>query len=178
MNRQELAKNIYSSSYITGNFTLRSGVVSNEYFDKYRFESDPTILKEIALAMSSLIANEFIKYDYLGALEMGGIPLAVSLSLVNGSNLVFIRKEAKDYGTSKFAEGPDIIDKRILLIEDVVTSGGQIIKSAAMLRKAGAIVDTALCVIDREAGGAEKLRDVDISMHSVFTMSELKKYGQ
>lgn len=171
MTRIELAKAIYDAAYITGNFTLRSGVISNEYFDKYQFEARPNILKFIA---SELIPLLPANYDLLGALEMGGIPIATAISLTTNDLVVFIRKEAKDYGTAKFAEGPEIAGKRICLIEDVVTSGGQILKSAEMLRSAGAIIESAVCVIDRESGGKEALYNSGIELKSLFTMSELK----
>lgn len=172
MNRTELAKAIYDAAYITGNFTLRSGAISNEYFDKYQFEARPQILKSISDQLIALLPDN---YDYLGALEMGGIPIATAIALQNNNQIVFIRKEAKKYGTSKFAEGPEIKGKRICLIEDVVTSGGQIIISAEMLRDAGAIVEESICVIDREAGGKKALSDAGINLRALFTMSELKK---
>lgn len=171
MTKSELAKAIYEVAYITGNFKLRSGSISNEYFDKYQFESRPTILKSLAHELIPLLPKE---YDLLGALEMGGIPIATAIALETGNNVVFVRKEAKEYGTAKFAEGPDINGKKICLIEDVVTSGGQLIISADMLRKEGAIIEDAVCVIDREAGGKKALSDIGIELRALFTMSELK----
>lgn len=174
MDRTLLAQMIHNMSYITGNFTLRSGAKSNEYFDKYRFESNPQVLSEIANFIADTIHKSFFKFDYIGALEMGGIPIATALSLKTGYPLIFIRKKAKEYGTANFAEGGDVKNKNILLIEDIVTSGGQIIESSIMLREAGAIIQNAICVIDREAGGKEKLNENGIKLTSLYTMSELK----
>ena len=175
MNKTELAKKIYEKSYITGKFRLRSGKMSNEYFDKYRFESDPEMIQAIALHMKQMLPDDF---DLIGGLEMGGIPLATTLALEIGKPMIFIRKEAKQYGTAKFAEGPEIKGKKILLIEDVVTSGGQIILSTNDLRKHGATVENALCVIDREAGGPEKLAANNIKLQPILTMSQIKEAAQ
>ena len=171
MTKVELAKAIYDVAYITGEFTLRSGAVSHEYFDKYQFEARPQILKELANELVNILPDN---YDLLSALEMGGIPIATAIAINTDDLVVFIRKEAKSYGTAKFAEGPDIKGKRICLVEDVVTSGGQIIKSAEMLRQAGAIIEESICVIDRESGGKKALSDAGINLRALFTMSELK----
>ena len=174
MKRDDLAVQIYNSSHITGEFLLRSGKKSNEYFDKYRFEARPEILKYIAKQMVHLLPDNF---DYLAGLEMGGIPIATALSIQTGKPIVFVRKQAKEYGTCQFVEGADIYGKKLVIVEDVVTSGGQIVISTNDLRNAGAIIDTAICVIDREAGGVELLDKSKLKLHSLFTMSELKAYG-
>jgi len=173
MTKQELCKEIYNVAHITGEFKLRSGVTSHEYFDKYQFESRPNLLKEIGNKISETIIPG-LQFDMLAPLEMGGIPIATAISLLTGIDMVLVRKEAKEYGTCKLAEGSDIKGKKLLIIEDVVTSGGQIIISAGELRARGAIVEEAICVINREAGGEEKLKDVGIKLHSLFTMTELK----
>lgn len=173
--KNDVAKKIFNKSYITGEFLLRSGKISNEYFDKYQFESDPELLNKIAELMADIIPDDF---DYLGALEMGGIPIATALSMKINKQIVFIRKKAKEYGTAKFAEGPDIKGKKILLVEDVVTSGGQIIISTNDLRNDGAVISDAVCVIDRLAGGKENLSENDINLVPLFTIDELKDSGK
>ena len=122
MTRDQLATAIYKTSHITGEFLLRSGTIANEYFDKYLFESDPVLLKEIARAMQSLIPNDI---DALAGLELGGVPIVTMLSQVTSLPAFFIRKKAKKYGTSKLAEGGEVEGKKLLIVEDVVTSGGQ-----------------------------------------------------
>ena len=171
MNRVELAERIYEISHITGEFQLRSGQVSNEYFDKYLFEAQPDLLKAIAEQMFSLIPKGI---EVLAGLEMGGIPVVTMLSQVSGLPTLFVRKKAKEYGTCKLAEGGEIAGRRLLIIEDVVTSGGQILLSAADLRKRKAVVEDVLCVIDRESGGSEALMEEKLQLHSLFNMSELK----
>src|ERR1700678_3184328 len=112
MTPEQLATRIFQCSHLTGSFLLRSGKTSTEYFDKYQFESDPTLLKEIGRQMVPLIPKGT---DYLAALEMGGIPIATALSFETGIPVIFVRKTAKEYGTCKFAEGPAIKGKRLTL---------------------------------------------------------------
>ncbi len=105
---------------------------------------------------------------------MGGIPIATMLSQVSGLPCAFVRKEAKAYGTCQLAEGCDIKRKRILIVEDVITSGGQVILSAADLRALDAHIEDVICVIDREQGGGSKLKAAGLNMHALFTRSELE----
>ncbi len=171
MNREELCCEIFKVAHLKGEFKLRSGKTSNEYFDKYQFESRPALLDAIAEQMRHLIPNET---EILGALEMGGIPLATALALKTGLPMTFVRKKAKDYGTQKFAEGPNVSGKNITLIEDVITTGGQIIESATELRSIGALVRKVICVIDRSEGQNEKIKAAGLEYQALFTMQELK----
>ncbi len=174
INKAQLAKDVFRVAHLRGEFKLRSGQISNEYFDKYQFESDPKLLAKIAEGLKSQIPAGT---DYLGALEMGGIPIATALSLATGIPVVFVRKEAKDYGTCRFAEGPDIRNKRLCLVEDVITTGGQVVISTNDLRKEGALIDTVLCVIDRSGGKTEKIKEIGLTHKALFTMDELKIAG-
>jgi orotate phosphoribosyltransferase len=171
MSTTRLAREIFEVAHLTGEFLLRSGIVSKEYFDKYLFEADPALLLEIARSMAPMVPA---KTQLLGGLELGGIPLVTVMSQLTGLPSLFIRKEAKAYGTRKLAEGGEIAGKNVLLVEDVITSGGQVILSAEALRELGARVDHAVCVIDREAGGKDKLAEAGITLRPLFTMSELK----
>lgn len=170
MDKQALAQKIYQVSNIKGQFTLRSGQQATEYFDKYLFEAQPKLLWEIALQLVAFIPEDI---DILAGLEMGGIPIATTLSLHTDIPLVFVRQEAKTYGTSKLAEGGEVQDKRLLIVEDVVTSGGAIIEAVNQLRKLGAIVNHAVCVIDRESSGIENIQKIDVKLMSLFTKSDL-----
>jgi orotate phosphoribosyltransferase len=165
-----LAARIYQSSHLTGTFTLRSGQVAAEYFDKYRFESDPTLLREIAAQAARLVPPGV---DGLAGLELGGVPIATAMSLATGLPTYFVRKEAKKYGTERLCEGGEVNDLRLLIVEDVVTTGGQIVASAEDLRRAGAVVTDALCVVDRESGGPDLLAQSGITLHAMFTTTEL-----
>ena len=165
-----LAARVYRAAHLTGTFQLRSGVTSHEYFDKYRFESDPALLGDIADAMVELIPPEV---DALAGLELGGVPLATALSLRTGLPALFVRKEAKTYGTCQLAEGGEIDGRRLAIIEDVVTSGGQVVTSCRQLRELGASVDIAVCVIDRQAGGAANLAAASLELRSLLTLDQL-----
>lgn len=170
MTRTELSREIYAKSHLTGTFVLRSGATASEYFDKYLFESDPGLLRAIAEHMVELVPSDT---HILAGLELGGIPLATMLGQVSGLPVYFVRKKRKEYGTCRLAEGGDLEGRRLLVVEDVVTSGGQVALSATDLRNLGASVGDALCVIDREAGGSEALRNEGVDLISLFRMSEL-----
>jgi orotate phosphoribosyltransferase len=166
-----LARRIYDASHLIGEFTLRSGVVSNEYFDKYMFESDPVLLRDVASACVPLVPADT---QVLAGLELGGIPLATMLSQLTGLPTLFVRKAAKTYGTCRLAEGGEIAGKRLCIVEDVVTSGGAILDAAVELRAQDAILGTVVCVIDRESGGVEKLAAEGLELRPAFTMTQLK----
>jgi orotate phosphoribosyltransferase len=170
MDRAELARRIYTVSHLTGEFTLRSGTVSHEYFDKYRFEADPGLLMAIAEAMAPAVPADV---DALAGLELGGVPLATALSQVTRLPARFVRKEAKTYGTCQLAEGGALDGLRLLVVEDVVTSGGAVLDAARELRARGAVLGRVACVIDRESGGRENLAEAGLTLDPLFTMSEL-----
>jgi orotate phosphoribosyltransferase len=173
--RAALARAIYDTAHLTGSFTLRSGAQSTEYFDKYLFESDPALLGRIATALAPLVPEGI---DALAGLELGGVPIATRLSEVTGLPALFVRKEAKTYGTCRLAEGGELEGRRLLVVEDVVTSGGQVLLSCADLRARGAEVTQVVCVIDREAGGAEAMAAEGLELRALFRMSELQAAGR
>jgi orotate phosphoribosyltransferase len=111
--------------------------------------------------------------DGLAGLELGGVPIATALSLLTGLPAYFVRKDAKKYGTERQVEGGDVAGLRLLVVEDVVTSGGQVVLSTDDLRAAGAVVTDAVCVIDRESGAGATLAASGIALHALFTMYEL-----
>ena len=169
--KNDLAARIYGVSHLRGEFRLRSGATSETYFDKYRFESDPVLLREIAEAMAGLLPADV---EALAGLELGGVPLATMISQVTGLPALFVRKEAKTYGTCQLAEGGEIGGRQLVIIEDVVTSGGQVVDSCERLRDLGATVDVACCVIDRDAGGTANLADRSIEMRALFSSEDLR----
>lgn len=170
-NHHSLAKRIFEASNIRGEFRLRSGRISKEYFDKYLFETNPILLQEISQGLSRFVPPSV---DALAGLEMGGIPITTLLSQITGIPALFVRKTPKEYGTCKFVEGGEVDKHKLVLVEDIVTSGGQVIMSANALRESGAEIIRVLCVIDREEGGKENLAAEGLELHSLFTMKELK----
>ncbi len=171
MDKSAIAKRIYTAAHLTGTFTLRSGQVSNEYFDKYLFESDPVLLSNIAKVMKPLIPKGA---ELLAGLEMGGIPVVTALSMESGMPAAFVRKKAKEYGTCKLAEGADVSGKKVCVIEDVVTTGGQIIESVKELRQRGAVVEHVMCVILRNEKASEILAGEGLTLIPAFTMEYIK----
>jgi orotate phosphoribosyltransferase len=132
------------------------------------------LLRDIASALVPLVPDGT---EALAGLELGGVPIATVLSQLTGIPAVFVRKEAKTYGTCQLAEGDVIEGKRLTVVEDVVTSGGQVVTSCGDLRERGAIVEHAVCVIDREAGGGQNLAEADVELRALYMMSELERAG-
>ncbi|MBA2282217.1 MAG: orotate phosphoribosyltransferase [Acidimicrobiia bacterium] len=157
---------------ITGQFTLRSGQQATEYFDKYRFEADPALLVDVGAALAALVPEGT---EVLAGLELGGVPLATALSLHSGLPAAFVRKEAKTYGTCRLAEGAEVDGRRVLVVEDVVTTGGQVVTSIGQLRDAGAVITHAVCVIDRSTGGegAAALAAVGVELRPLLVRADL-----
>jgi orotate phosphoribosyltransferase len=158
-------------SRLTGEFRLHSGAITSEYFDKYRFEADPALLREIGTAMAGLVPDGT---QVLAGLELGGIPIVTVLSHCTGLPARFVRKQAKEYGTCQAVEGGEVSGLRVAIVEDVITSGKWVLAGCNELRALGAVVDTVLCVIDRESGGREKLTNAGLQLHALFRMSELR----
>ena len=172
VDKLSLAHKIFKTAYITGNFKLRSGQISHEYFDKYLFESDPYLLQAITDHLMDLIPPQT---QILAGLEMGGIPLATVLSLKTGLPLAFVRKKAKDYGTCRQVEGTQVKGQNVCVVEDVITTGGQVILSCEDLEKNGTFVSGIVCVLNRN----KKVQNNSFLLsgfkcQSLFRLDELK----
>jgi len=175
MDKTELAMRIKVASYLTGEFKLRSGKVSPFYWDKYRFESDPALLGAVADELESLLPPAF---DKLAGLELGGIPLATALSLKTGKPCLYVRKVAKSYGTCNLVEGGFRAGERAVVVEDVITTGGQVYKSVTQMRALGLVVEHAICVVDRLEGGHKNLESIGCALTPLFTLDELERLAQ
>ena len=173
MEKSDLAKKIFKACYLEGNFTLRSGITSKEYFDKYMIESSPDLLSAVTDYLIPLIPKET---EALAALEMGGLPIGTSLSLKTKLPVYFVRKKAKEYGTQKICEGGEIKDKKLCIIEDVITTGGQVIESVKELRKRGAFIDSVLCVIYR-GKNLDPLTKEGLTVFKLFDQQDLKVHA-
>jgi orotate phosphoribosyltransferase len=165
-----LAADIDACCRLTGEFVLRSGQVATEYFDKYLFEADPLLLARVAREMIQLVPQDT---ELLAGLELGGVPIATSISGILGMPTLFVRKQPKSYGTAKLAEGPDFAGKRVTIIEDVITTGGAVRDATAALRQAGATVEVVVCAIDRSPEGENPLADVGLEVRPVLTKAQL-----
>ena len=165
-----LARRVYEACHLRGEFVLRSGEVSNEYFDKYLFEAQPALLREVAEAMVALLPE----CDVLAGMEMGGIPIVAVMAQITGTPTAFVRKQAKAYGTRKTAEGAAVAGRRVVVVEDVLTTGGALLSSCQGLRADGAIVETVVCAIDREQGGRENLQAEGLDLRAALTRTDLE----
>lgn len=170
MSKEELIREIKKVALLKGDFVLRSGQRATEYFDKYLFESQPTLMKAICFHLRPLIPSDT---EILAGLIMGGIPLATCLSLETGLPCVFVRKKAKEYGTKKITEGCSIKNKKVCIVEDVMTTGGQVITSAADLRKEGATVEHMICVIHRGTKESiDNIQKAGLRLSTLFTAAD------
>lgn len=174
IDKKKLAKEIGQTCWLTGEFKLRSGQISKDYFDKYRFEALPHLIVPIATLMAEKIKNIDDEFFALAGLELGGVPIATAIGIQNGMPSLFVRKKTKEYGTCQFAEGLDFKGKKLIIIEDVVTTGGQIIASTKMLREAGAIVENVICVLLRDKVGIETLAAEGLTLDYVFSREDFE----
>lgn len=170
MDLEDLGRRIYAVAHLTGEFVLRSGQMTDEYFDKYRFEADPVLLDEVTAAMVPLIPPGT---EVLAGLEMGGIPVVTALGRHTGLPCAFVRKRAKPYGTLRLAEGAETAGRRVTIVEDVVTTGGQIVQSTNELRALGAEIADALCVINRNPTTPVPLTEAGLRLHALLTPKQL-----
>ena len=166
----DLARDVDTCCRLTGEFTLRSGQVATEYFDKYLFEADPSLLARVVEQMIDLVPEGT---ELLGGLELGGVPIATVLSARTSLPALFVRKQAKTYGTCKLAEGQSVAGRRVTLVEDVITTGGAVRDATSALRAEGAIVETVICAIDRSPEGENPLADVGLEVRPVLTKAML-----
>src|SRR5882724_8339280 len=170
MTREQLAKRIADLALLRGDFTLRSGRKSNYYLDKYRFETQPEVLRALGEMLSKHVTSEI---DRIAGPELGAVALATAASLASGKPCVFVRNAKKEYGSSKQIEGILNAGDRVLLIEDIVTSGRQLVEAVKTLEATGAKVIKAICIIDREEGGREVIESAGIKFESLFKTSDL-----
>ena len=170
MELAELGRRIYATAHLTGEFVLRSGQTTSEYFDKYRFEADPVLLDAVAEALVPLVPADT---EVLAGLEMGGIPVVTALGRHTGLPCAFVRKQAKAYGTRRLAEGAETAGRRVTIIEDVVATGGQIVLSANDLRALGAHITDALCVINRNSTTPAPLTEAGLTLTALLTPEDL-----
>ncbi len=170
MTREELIARIKETSYLEGEFTLRSGKKSKYYLDKYLFETCPDILKALGDEFAKHMADDV---TLIAGAELGGVALAASTAMATGKNWVIIRNSKKGYGTSKMVEGVIKEGDVVLLVEDIATTGGQVLEAAKIITEAGARVDRIVCVIDRKQGAEENITSAGYTFDSILTKYDL-----
>jgi orotate phosphoribosyltransferase len=169
----DLAEALVEHAYLEGDFLLRSGKRSRYYLDKYRFETRPELLRPLGERIADAVRAHAPDATRLAAPELGAVALAAAASLEAELPFVIVRKAAKEYGTANRIEGPYDEGECVCLVEDVVTSGGALLDSLDALRSAGLVVHTAVCVVDREEGGADALARQAVRLRPIFRAGEL-----
>ncbi|MFC9067170.1 MULTISPECIES: orotate phosphoribosyltransferase [Streptomyces] len=165
-----LAARIAEVACVTDAFALADARVLESYFDEYRLAADPQLLHDVADAMAALVPEDA---EALAGVELGGVPLVVALSAATGLPAAFLRRVPKRYGSRRQVEGAAVEGRRIVLVDDVVRSGGQLLAMSRMLRVAGAPVADALCVLERPLGGRRLLDDHGVRLHPLLVEADL-----
>jgi orotate phosphoribosyltransferase len=173
MDDATLLRSLKEVAYLEGEFTLRSGRKSTRYFDKYRFETQPRLLREVGERLAAHVSDHCAGATRLAGPELGAVALAAAASLSSGIPFVIVRSAAKDYGTANRLEGIWEAGETVCLVEDVVTSGGAAISAVQALRDAGLRCDTAVCVVDREEGGVDELARHAVRLRALFTAADV-----
>jgi orotate phosphoribosyltransferase len=170
---EELRSGILEHAYLEGEFVLRSGRRSSWYLDKYRFETRPELLRALGERIGATVRANAAEATRLAAPELGAVALAAAASLSCELPFLIVRKEAKEYGTANRLEGVVEPGETVCLVEDVVTSGGALLDAVRAVRQAGLVCRTAVCVVDREEGGADALARHAVRLWPLFRASDL-----
>jgi orotate phosphoribosyltransferase len=170
MTRQELAKRIKEAAYLEGDFILRSGKRSKYYLDKYLFETQPDILKALGVEFAKYVTNDV---TLIAGAELGGVALAAATAMQTGKKWIIIRNSKKDYGTGKMVEGTLNKNDVVLLVEDIATTGGQVLEAAKIITESGAKVKKIVAVIDRKQGASENITSAGYKFESILTKDDL-----
>jgi orotate phosphoribosyltransferase len=170
MTREELIKRIKETAYLEGDFVLRSGKKSKYYLDKYLFETCPDILKTLGEEFARHAADNV---TLIAGAELGGVALAAAAAIESGRNWIIVRNSKKGYGTGKLVEGVLKAGDVVLLVEDIATTGGQVLEAAKIITEAGATVKKIVCVIDRKQGAEENITQAGYKFESIITKEDL-----
>jgi len=170
LTREDVARRIAETSVLHGTFTLRSGRTSSYYLDKYRFSTQPDILAALGRLFAERLPAGTTR---LAGAELGGIPLVTAAALASGLPTIFIRNQKKEYGTARQLEGELSADDRVVLLEDVATTGGQVLEAAEVIRAAGATVTCIIATIDRQEGARENIERRGIPFDALLTVADL-----
>ena len=174
MTDQELLEALREHAYLEGEFVLRSGRRSSYYLDKYRFETRPDLLEAIGGRIAERVVEVEARADRLAGPELGAVALAAAASLASRLPFVIVRKESKEYGTAQRLEGAFHAGELVCLVEDVVTTGGAAVQAVQALREAGLECRAAVCVVDREEGGADALARAGVRLWPLYRVEDIR----
>ena len=173
MTHEELGQLVVERALLEGDFVLRSGRRSTWYLDKYRFETDPELLRALGARLAEDVRACEPDTVRLAGPALGAVALAASAAMASGLPFIIVRGEAKEYGTANRIEGPFERGELVCLLEDVVTSGGALAEAVSAVRAEGLVVRHAVCVVDREEGGSDALARLGVRLHALFRASQL-----
>ncbi|MCI4324448.1 MAG: orotate phosphoribosyltransferase [Thermoplasmata archaeon] len=166
-----LAKDLLESGAVRfGTFTLTSGQTSDLYVDVKRATTDPERLRRIAERLVARVGDA----ERLAGMELGAVPILVALALASHRPYAIVRKAGRSHGTGQRVEGEIPTGARVLVVEDVTTTGGSVAETVELLRAAGGVVDRVVCVVDREQGATERLATLGVRLDPLITLSELR----
>jgi len=168
--RDELIRRIKETAYLEGDFVLRSGKRSKYYLDKYLFETCPDILRALGEEFATHVGDDV---TLIAGAELGGVALAAATAMVSGKNWIIVRNSRKGYGTGRMVEGLLKEGDVVLLVEDIATTGGQVLEAAKIITEAGATVKKIVCVIDRKQGAEENITGAGFAFESIMTKDDL-----
>jgi len=169
----ELGALLVERALLEGDFVLRSGRRSSWYLDKYRFETEPEILRALGASLADAARASEPEAVRLAGPALGAVALAAAAAMASGLPFIIVRGETKEYGTAKRIEGPFQSGELVCLLEDVVTSGGALAEAVSAVREEGLVVRHAVCVVDREEGGSDALARLGVRLTALFRASEL-----
>jgi orotate phosphoribosyltransferase len=170
MTRKDLIKRIKQTAYLEGDFVLRSGKRSKYYLDKYLFETCPDILKALGKEFAKYVDSDI---TLIAGAELGGVALAAATAMQTGKNWIIVRNSKKDYGTGRLIEGVLKPGDVVLLVEDIATTGGQVLEAAKVISEAGAKIKKIVAVIDRKQGAKENITSAGYKFESILTKNDL-----
>ncbi len=170
MTRQELIERIKETAYLEGEFILRSGQKSKYYLDKYLFETCPDILRALGAEFARHVTDDV---TLIAGAELGGVALAAATAMETGKNWIIVRNSKKGYGTGRLVEGVLRAEDVVLLVEDIATTGGQVLEAARVITEAGAVLKKIVAVIDRKQGAAENITEAGYTFESILTKYDL-----
>jgi orotate phosphoribosyltransferase len=170
MSRSEVAERIAAVALMRGEFTLRSGRTSSYYLDKYLFSTEPDVLRALGAMFADRLPPSTTR---LAGAELGGIPLVVAASMASGLPCVFIRNQKKDYGTARQLEGVLDASDAVVVVEDVATTGGQVLEAARVITATGATVERIIATIDRCEGARENIEAAGFAFEALFDVADL-----
>jgi orotate phosphoribosyltransferase len=174
MTNTNLVQKVKKAAYLEGDFVTRAGKKTNYYIDKYLFETTPELLEPISEELAKLFPAPD-KYDRIAAPELGAVPLAAVVSIKLNKPFIIVKKETKEYGTKRPIEGKFNPGERVVVLEDVLTTGGAVLRACDILKKEDLKVIDVIGVINREEGARENIAEIGLTMQALISKTDFQQ---